>query len=55
MFFQIVLPMIKTRMGRILMNIKELLQQLRAKNSAIVTLTAIISRMETPNFLEDAG
>jgi Flp pilus assembly CpaE family ATPase len=47
--------MIKTRTVMMLRNIKELLQQLRAKNSAIVTLTAIISRMEAPSILEIVG
>ena len=55
MYFQIVLSMIKTRTGRMLRNIKESLQQLRAKISAIVTQPAIISRMERPILLEAVG
>ena len=55
MYFQIALPMIKTLQSMMLRNIKESLQQLRARNFAIVTLTAIILRMEKPNFLEIVG
>ena len=61
MYFQIVLSMIKTRTGMICTqgkgkrNIKELLQQLRAKNSAIKTLSAIISRLEVPLALDIVG
>ena len=48
MYFQFVWPMIKTRTGMMLSTIQELLQQLHARNSAIVTSTAIISRLEAP-------
>ena len=56
MYFQIVSTMIKTRTGMILdLQLKIFLQQLRARNSAIVTLTASISRMEALFILEIVG
>ena len=56
MYFQIVSTTIKTRTGMILdLQLKAFLQQLRARNSAMVTLTANISRMEKLFNLEIVG